>query len=305
MCRLHTTACLCFVFSAFPLAGCKNEPIHQPDPAGQAAAVAQLTVAGPWSQPVAGLQCHIRLQSSQTIETGSLSVAMVIENATDKDVVLRATGSPPFGPENLRWFVGNVTASTIPVSVSAPAPETRLLRLSPGEQLVIDERLVIPPGPGELPLSASFTSADGLTLIAPPVTLHVAEAPWGPPSNGVRLRLSSSIFRYRVGDPLLLNAFLQNLDHNPLVARPIDWATLKINIRRELIVLQATTLDAQPITVPRNAAWGTAVPTSLMLAPGTYRLRIEIDSPELSVTHTPAWHGLVVSNEQTIEVVAK
>ncbi|MCY2952406.1 MAG: hypothetical protein NTU53_10560, partial [Planctomycetota bacterium] len=108
-----------------------------------------------------------------------------------------------------------------------------------------------------------------------------------------------------VGENLMLNAFIHNIEHDPLSMHPPDWSSLQIDVRRELVLMRVSTADAQYAQVARGQAWWSAVPTSLLLAPGKYTLRLEFNSPELPVTYARAWHGRVVSNEATIEVVAQ
>jgi hypothetical protein len=51
--------------------------------------------------------------------------------------------------------------------------------------------------------------------------------------------------------------------------------------------------------------WAGEVPNSLLLAPGKYRVRLVLDSPEMPIQYRRAWFGKILTNEASLEVVAE
>jgi len=287
------------------LIGCQSETLYVPDKAQQAAIVAELKMAGPWSPPAGTLRCRLLLQSNQIMETSTLGGAILIENTTGRSITLHAAGSPPFGAQSVRWRADDHWLRTSLDIVPVAQLTTETTSLAPGDQLVLESHLLVAPGPGQRQISAALVTTDGQTLLTPPITVQVTPADWGQPNDGIRLRLSSRKLRYVVGENLMLNAFIHNMEHDPLSMHPPDWSSLQIDVRRDLVLMRVSTADAQNAQVARGQAWWSTVPTSLLLAPGKYTLRLEFNSPELPVSYARAWHGRVASNEATIEVVAR
>jgi hypothetical protein len=95
-----------------------------------------------------------------------------------------------------------------------------------------------------------------------------------------------------------------NTGGSVLVLHPPDWSTLDIETPRQRLLMQVKTADGSYAEVPSGKLWHGAIPGLPLLAPGTYKLRLEIDAPELPVPNRLAWHGKLVSNELMIEVVA-
>ncbi|MCY2953826.1 MAG: hypothetical protein NTU53_17905, partial [Planctomycetota bacterium] len=169
------------------LIGCKSETLYVPDKAQQAAVVAELKIAGPWSPPAGALRCRLLLPSNQAMETSTLGGAILIENTTGRSITLHATGSPPFGARSVRWRADDHWLQTSLDIVPVAQLTTETTRLAPADPLVLESHLLVPPGPGQRQISAALVTTDGQALLTPPITVHVTPADWGQANDDIRL----------------------------------------------------------------------------------------------------------------------
>jgi hypothetical protein len=283
---------------------CARMPTYVPDPSRQLKIAQGLPIAGPWSTLGRGLRCRILLGWDSASETDSIPAALQIENASQQPVELISSGSPPFSGQRAEWRIGG-QAMTVDAAQPAGEGTTASMTLAPGKPFITEPVfLLIPSGGGMRQIDAQFPTGNEV-LQALPVPVMISAAPWGQTEDGARLRLGSAQSRYVVGEGLMLRAFIENTSGHVLVLHPPGWSTLNIETPRERLLMQVKTADASYVESPSGQFWHEDIPDLPLLAPGTYKLRLEIDSPELPVSNRLAWHGKLVSNELVVEVVVK
>ncbi|HEX2971464.1 MAG TPA: hypothetical protein VHP11_03985 [Tepidisphaeraceae bacterium] len=300
--RIHRLICVGAL--AMALVGCEMPTTFSKDPAAQQQTLKMLPVAGEWSQPVDGVRCRLLLEQGRVIETNAVGAAFEIENVSSKPITLSSTGRPPFEGNALTWMIGQMPV--VPEWMElAQETTTARMRLAPGQSYVTEMvKLLVPPGPGEQQVSAQL-DAGGRLLKTAPVTLRVTPAAWGEPVKGIRARLSLGQDVYKVGQSLHARLFIHNLDHDPLVIHPPNWSTFDVAIKKQAVTMRVETADEQYAEVAKGWFWASAVPNSLLLAPGIYHFQLVLQSPELPIQFRRAWFGKLTTNEVTVEVVAE
>ncbi|MGE5611852.1 MAG: hypothetical protein ACM359_21580 [Bacillota bacterium] len=302
MARVHGLVCLAVMVMV--IAGCKAQATYSKDAAVQDQTVKMLPVVGEWSQPVDGVRCRLLLEQGRVIETNAVGAALEIENVSSQPITLSSTGMPPFGGNAVVWTMGQTTVVPDWMELAKESTTARM-QLEPKQSYVTDMvKLLVPPGPGEQQVGAQFSAGDRV-LKAQPVTLRVTPAAWGQAVKGIRARLSLGKEVYTVGQPLHVRLFIHNMDHSPLVIHPANWNSVDIDVKREIVTFSVSTADEQYAEVAKSWFWAGEVPNSLLLAPGKYRVRLVLDSPEMPIQYRRAWFGKFLTNEASLEVVAE
>lgn len=282
--------------------GCAGRATITQDNAQQEQILAELLVAGPWSTPAAGLRCRLLLDRDQAQETAFLRGAMAIQNVSDRPLTLSSSTTPPFSSA-LQWQAGQVPMDAGPTPAT---PAASAVRLEPGQMFITPPAsLLLPPGEGTRPISAQLLTPEQ-TLTPPPLVIATSPAPWGPPTQGLRMRLALPEQTYTVGQRPIALLFIHNLTAQPITIHPPDWSTQRRIYRDDVIALACKIDDTHYVQIAPGSVWWQPVPTdALLLAPGTYRLRLILDAPEQPIDHQPAWHGKLTSNDAPLEAVAR
>src|SRR5207237_7650852 len=119
---------------------------------------------------------------------------------------------------------------------------------------------------------------------------------------GLQLRLASERRIYRAGEELGLRVFARNLTAKTMALHALDRVAVDVSIKGEVVEFTLATLDAQIVDVPpRQAAYWT-IDQPPQLAPGNYKVRVLVISPERPAGERVTWHGRVVSNEEPMEI---
>jgi hypothetical protein len=281
------------------LSACSSTPTVTVKPASDLSAIKDLPILSPWSIPLSGLRCRIAIDREDAMETTALRGAFLLENTSEAEITL----TQPAHGQGLVWTANQ---EALPVNTRASSADAAVeIRLAPHSTQVFGPwNILVPPGKPTCILSATLHAGDR-SLTSPSLMIHVTPADWGQSSDGLRLRLSAPKLSYTVGEPLDFRLFLHNTTAQPLAVYDLDWESLDSYVKQDRTTYTVKTGEDKQSTIPPGLYVSRSFPEPPPLAPGHYRIRINLDSPELSIDHAPAWHGKLASNEISIEIVAK
>lgn len=265
-------------------------------PAGDQARVAStLPVVGAWGEPANGVRARMLIDRKELQETQAVLAAVELENVGTRAVELEDASQPP-----VNWQAAGVALDSDRTIDPNAAKAT--LTLAPGQKFVTrPAEVMIPPGPAKRELAAHFAARGG-NVIVPPVELSVRPAQWGQAVGGLRIRVATGRDDYRVGERAVVRVFFHNVSNQPIRVHRIDDESQDVDTRRDLLTFNFRTLDSTTREIAPGGIAAHAVTEPLLLAPGTYRLRVVVDSKELSIDHPSAWHGRVVSNDFPLRI---
>jgi len=250
---------------------------------------------------VNGVRCRILIETRNVQETDAVLAAFQIRNAGAAPITLEGAGSPPFSAAAAVWRM-DAMEMMVGGGLAAKATTSKL-QLAPNETFTTaPAKVLVPPGTGVRRVSAVM-SVSGRELAARPLEISVVEAAWGAATDGLSLRVAASRQAYEVGRQPKLHLFVRNLTRAAVILRGADWASAEVESRQDLVIIRCRADDNAFGTVPGENVWVRPVETPLLLAPGKYRVRLVIESPELPATSRRAWHGTLVSNDCSLEIV--
>lgn len=290
---IKTAARAFFLGFVAVLGGCSSSSVPPaPQAAADPAILKELSISTPWGLPSNGIRARIALDRDSAVETSSIRSAFVLENTTDNALAISAPAAAP-----IAWMAGDMRLP-VDTHLSAPSEKTVSIQLPPHASRAFGPWDVpIPPGHDHLFLSARLGAVQ-----SPPIEVRVAPAEWGPTVDGLRIRLSSPHTTYPVGEGAALQLFIHNTTNAPISIYEPNWESLDDDTKGDLTVLLAKTADDRFATIPAGGFIERTFPEPMLLAPGSYRVRFQLDSPELSIEHAPAWHGKLASNTLDLEV---
>ena len=265
-------------------------------PAGdRARLMASLRVVGTWGEPANGVRARMLVDRSELQETQAVLAAVELENVGPAAVELENASRQP-----VDWQAAGVGLDSD--QAIDPSASKATLSLAPGQTFVTPpSEVLIPPGPPKRQLAAQFM-AKGSSIVVPPIELTVSSAEWGQAVAGLRIRVSTGRDEYGVGEKAVLRIFFHNVSNQPLTIHRIDDDSQDVDTRRDLLTFKFKTLDTTTRQLAAGGVATHAVSEPLLLAPGAYRLRVVVDSKELSIDHPSAWHGRAVSNDFPLRI---
>ncbi len=155
--------------------------------------------------------------------------------------------------------------------------------------------------PGRHDLVAALHTSTG-PLVSSPIAVWVLPADWGETKDGLRFRLAATHGNWQVGQRPAVHLFVQNVTDKPLVMHVPDWDQMKLDQHDDLLVLNYPADAGGLARIPPHGLWTQPVENPLLLAPGTYRVRLVYDAPEFPQDFERAWFGRLVSNDMKLEV---
>lgn len=287
------------------LAGCSSNSLTNAQRAAQDRQQHALTFAGPWSEPVRGVRCRIRLSSDHVRETEALRSALELWNDSQSAVELNNTAASKFARctvwalENEMYFSESLDLQDVP---------EKPVRLAPGEHFLIGPALLrvtpaVAPRIGLQKLTASTLFRTD-RLVAPAAMISVSPAQWGATSDGMRLCIGVDSSVIHVSDPVAVYLYIHNTTNNRLSLLSPDWSRPQIRSEDDLITLTFTARQGTGVlgVSPRVIQRRKLLPGKLFDQTGPYRLRVILEAPPFSDLPAGAWTGSAVSNELTLQV---
>jgi hypothetical protein len=289
------------------LAGCAGDSLTAVQQSAQVDQQRRLGYAGPWSEPVQGVRCRMRLADNQVRETELLLCALELWNDSSAAVELNNTAASKFARattwaiENEMYFSESLDARNLPEKPVRLAPGTKFL-IGPARLRVTP---AVAPRLGAQRLSAS-TLLRAQRLSAPPALVSIMPAQWGPAVNGVRLCIGIDSNTVKVSDPIAVFLYIHNTTNNRLAILAPDWSRPQVRSEDDLLTLIFTARRGaiRFTQSPRAIQRREILPGSIFDRSGVYRLRVVLDAPPLSFVPSGVWTGSLVSNELTFHVQA-